>query len=466
MKKYYGAFALVAVVLGLLFELRPVFLLVLVLGYCLCVPSAIRNQKKFVYETKRFHDVNSYMSQMAQSFIYTHDVIQSLEETATCFSSGRMHETLVEAFERLEDGKWDIKRAERDALFLIESRYDCEKLRNLHSFLRKAEELGGECHKEFQIIEHMRIAWQGVVEGMRVRRLWERNVGVLIYMFFLFVCVIMLHIMRGAELDIMSLLATQIVSTLLLAGLVLYFLFMDKRIGGSLLIKPVVMSEEHANAYFEYLETYDAKREQRKYLSFGLCSLAVAALLVYCSPGWVTLAIALGLVVVGFHVHTLIHANAVRNMRAEVAKAFPKWLFDVILLLQRESVEGAMEKSIETAPPVLKRELHRVTELLAVKPHAPEAYMSFLEGLGNPGTGEIMHKLYSLAVGANRDSEVLDVVMEKNIRNLEKAERDSMMLKDSMESATWVPFLCVGFGCMGYLVIAIITSINGIINLI
>ena len=45
--------------------------------------------------------------------------------------------------------------------------------------------------------------------------------------------------------------------------------------------------------------------------------------------------------------------------------------------------------------------------------------MSFLREFGDQGMNEIMHKLYSLAVGANRDAEVLDVVMEKNIKSLE-----------------------------------------------
>ena len=66
------------------------------------------NQSKFAYETRRFNDVNSYMSQMAQSFIYTQDVIESLRETATCFSSGRMTETLNHAFLIIENGKSDI----------------------------------------------------------------------------------------------------------------------------------------------------------------------------------------------------------------------------------------------------------------------------------------------------------------------------------------------------------------------
>lgn len=465
-KKYYGVLILMALVFGLLFELNPICLLIVVMSYVLCVPRLVYNQKKFRYETNRFNDINSYMSQMAQSFIYTKDVIKSLEETATCFSSGPMKDTLKEAFEILEAGKWNIKQAERDALSFVESRYDCEKLRNLHNFFINAEELGGECQTEFKILESMRITWQGVVESIRLKKFWERNIGALIYAFFLLVCLIMLHIMRGADLDIVNLPATQMVDTLLLTGFALYFVFMDNRLNKSLLINAIVMSEEQVNAYFEYLENYDSRAEQKKYISFAILSIITSVILLYNKPSWVTLAIGICIIFAGFHVHTLIHVSAVQTIKKEIAKAFPKWLFDIMLLLQRECVEGAIEKSIDTAPPVLKRELYRITDILSVKPHDPDAYMSFLRDFDNQNINEIMHKLYSLAVGTNRDREVLGVIMEKNIKNLEKSERDSMMLKDSMKSFIWVPFLCAGFGCMGYLVIAIMTSINGIIHLI
>ena len=73
---YYIALFFIALVLGLLFELNPIFIAIVILSYLLSVPQLVFNQKKFAYETQRFHDINSYMSQMAQSFIYTRDVIK------------------------------------------------------------------------------------------------------------------------------------------------------------------------------------------------------------------------------------------------------------------------------------------------------------------------------------------------------------------------------------------------------
>lgn len=463
---YYGLVLLVATVLGLMFELNLIFLLIVVVTYVFCVPQLIDNQKKYIYEVARFNDINSYMSQMAQSFIYTKDVIKSLEETATCFTSGRMSETLQHALESIESGKSDIKTAERNALYYIESCYDCEKVKNLHIFFLNAEEIGGECTKEFKILESQRTAWQSVVESIHFKKLWERNINAIIYAFFLVICIIMLHVMRDSNLDIVNLLPTQIIDTVMLVGFIGCFSFMDKRLAKSLLVNPAIMDEEKATIYFKYLENYNSKIERRKYISFSILSLVAAVIFMYVKPTWITLAICICLVFTGFNIHTIIHINTVHLVRKEIGKAFPRWLFDVMLHLQRESVEGAIEKSLETAPPILKRDLERVVAMLSVKPHDPDAYMSFLRDFNIQSVNEIMHKLYSLAVGANRDSEVLDVVIEKNIKNLEKAERDSLMLKDSMNSFTWIPFLAAGFGCIGYLVIAIMTSVSGIIDLI
>ena len=457
---------LVAAVYGVLFEIQLPYFLCVIFVCLFCVSRFVLNYQKYQYETKRFQDVNFYMSQMSQSFLYTTDVIASLRETASCFLDGRMSETLIHAQMLIEEGGADIKHAEREALHYIESQYDCERVRNLHAFFLNAEELGGDCRKDFRILESMRIAWQKVVESIHVKRYWDRNIGAIIYGFFLFICILMLRIMRDSDVDIMDFWVTQIIDTALLIGFVLFYLFMDNRLTKSLLIHAPEMTEQKANEYYIYLEHYNPKVERKKYREFVVLSVVISVLLLYIKPTWITWVLCLLLLFVSSHMHELIHRNVVTTMRREVAKAFPKWIFSVMLLLQRESVEGAIEKTMETAPPVLRREIGRIVELFYERPHNPEAYVSFLGPLGDQNSNEMMRKLYSLAIGTNRDSEVLDVVMEKNIRRLEKAERDSMMFQDSVKSFLWIPFLCMGFACIGYLVIAITTTITAIIQMI
>lgn len=462
---YLGAF-LIAVILGMLFELH--FFLIISIGiiYMLCVPQLLFNQSKFTYETRRFLDVNAYMSQMVQSFIYTKDIIVSLKETETCFSNGRMRDTLAHALEMIENGKSDIKQAEKDALKYIEGCYSCEKVKKLHHFFMKAEQIGGDCQKEFLVLEKMRKVWESTIESVRVKRFWERNVGAFLYLLFLGVAIIMLRVMRNSDLNIMSLVVTQIIDSILMIGFILYFIFMDNRLNKSLLVDPVYMTEEKAIHYYRYLDTYNVKEEWKKYEKVRILSIVTGILLVYIKSSWLMLMMALGLIFIGCNIHKIIHALAVSSVKREISKALPMWLFDMILLLQRESVEGAFVKSMETAAPILKPELLRLNERLVSSPHNSDAYKSFLKEYGNENIYEVMHQLYSFAVGVNHNDDVLDIIMENNINNLEKVECDTILFRSSIKNYTWIPFICGGFGFLAYLVIAIMSSINQIIQLI
>ena len=63
-RRYAYCAVLIALVLGLLFELKLMLLFVVVIAYVICVPRFYSNQKKATYEKQRFQDVNAYMSQM------------------------------------------------------------------------------------------------------------------------------------------------------------------------------------------------------------------------------------------------------------------------------------------------------------------------------------------------------------------------------------------------------------------
>ena len=462
---HIGLFA-VAVILGLLFELHFCLIIVIGIVYLLFAPQILFNHNKFVYETQRFRDANTYMSQMTQSFIRTRDVIASLRETTIYFSNGDMRETLAQALMIIEEGKSDIKQAEKEALGYIGKCYSCEKIHMLHRYFIHAEEIGGVCEKEFLILEKMRLMWEEVIEAGRLKRFWERNIGAILFLMFLSVAIIMLRIMRNSNLDIMGLLATQMVDVLLLVGFILYFIFMDNRLNKSLLMDLVFITDEKVKVYYEYLNNYNKVNERRKYRSIRILSVVGAILLVYVSSSWLMLIVAIGLVFVGCNIHKIVYVIAKANMKRETIKAFPMWLFDMILLLQRESVESAFEKSIETAPPVLKPEIKRMNKKLFFEPHDEEAYRSFLKDFGNQHIHETMQKLYSLAVGINHNENTLDVIIEENMSNLENAEREAILFRDTIKNGTWIPFICAGFGYLAYLVIAIMNSINQIIQLI
>lgn len=457
---------LVAIILSFMFELNLVLILLVCGAYIICVPKLIFNQRKYSYEKRRFHDINSYMSQMTESFTYTNDVILSLQETASCFTSGRMNETLMEALEIIENGKADVRKAERDALLHVEEKYGCEKLKNLHSFFLSVEEHGGVYGKEFVILESAREIWKTAVENASQKMFWERNVGTGLYGGLLLVCIFMLNILRSANLDIKNSLFIQVINAILIIGFIVYYVFMDNRLCVSLLKPATVMSKERAYANFKYLQTYNSAIERGRYASIAIASLVVAVLLIIANPSLGTVAIGLCFIFVGFNIHKFIHVRTLRIMKAEIKRAFPKWLFDMMLLLQRETVEGAIEKSIASASPVLCGELMRIVNMLKETPHNPDAYMSFFKDYNIQEIDEVMRKFYSMAVGANRNKDVMDNLIETHMGNLANAEKRSLEIKSSVVSHTWIPLICVCGGMLLYFAMAVIISIGGIIDMI
>ena len=462
---FYGIMFLTAFYLGVFFELSPFFIAAVAVVYALCTPQLIYNQKKHAFETRRFQDVNAYMSQMAQTFADTQDVISSLQRTSRSFSSGRMCDTLKEAMDIIDNGMSDIRKAERDALMHIESRYNCEKVRNLHNFILSAEELGGECSTEFSILEKIRGAWKEAVVLYHSQIANKRNFGVIIYGILLLLCIFMLNVMRDADIDIISSGFIQFVNAVLISLFVIFFVVMDKRLNVSLLKDAKYMTEEKAEKLFSYVTGFDSKAERKKNIVYGVMAVIAAAGLVAVRRDLISFAVGVGIVFIGFNVHKITLILTVNELQSELRKAFPMWLFDIMLLIQRESVEGAIEKSVETAPPVMKNELRRICALLRAEPHNPDAYTSFFADFNNLDIEEAMRKLYALSIGNGGNGDVMSVIIETNMAVLEQAEKERLNIRGSINISSMVPVLIIGFGFLMYIVAMFVDVISELILL-
>lgn len=464
---YYGAILLLALLLGLFFELPWYFMIIVLVGYLLCVPKIMINQKKHAYEARRFQDVNAYMSQMAQSFVDTKNVLRSLQETTDSFSTGRMKDTLNEALSIINTGSSDIIAAEKKALDLIVSRYDCEKLRNLHQYFLRAEERGGECDKEFTILESVRGIWEEAVSEFHAKINWDKIMGTVLYFCVLVVCVITMHILP-VEMSIIDVFLTQAVNTVLVLVFIFYYVLLDNRLNTSLLIDGKDMTKEKADSYFAFIQEYDAKTERMKYLVYTAIICGVAIALVVIHPSALTVAVALILMLVAFNLHTIIFYLTRNTLKGEIERAFPKWLFDIMLLIQRESVEGAIMKSVEKAPPVLQTELTRISNILRLKPHNADAYMSFMADFNVKGIETSMRKLYTLAIGTGGvKADVMNEIIKSNMKLLAKAEKDIITRKgDFSEVFQTMPVVFVSFGMMSYCVTMLYVVLVYIIGLL
>ena len=128
-----------------------------------------------------------------------------------------------------------------------------------------------------------------------------------------------------------------------------------------------------------------------------------------------------------------------KKLLKEVKYAFPNWLLDLVLLLQSENVQVALQKSKKHVPGVLREELYQLIERLEQQPESSEPYHIFLQDFEIPEVHSAMSILYSLSIGSsgNADKQISELV-EKNLVLLDDIERE--LLKNSA-SGMYVLFL-------------------------
>ncbi len=334
------------------------------------------------------------MSQISQSFVRTKNILSALRETADSFSTGSLKSILLEAIDILLLEGGDISLAQRKALGCIETAYPCEKLCNLHEFMLLAEQRGGDCKREFILLEKMRLAWERAVFKYWQTLLETRNITTLLYGLMLSTCIFILHAFP-TELSIIHLPFIQVMNCILTALFILFFLLLDNRVCGQFFRKAKVATTPK-----------------------------------------------------------------------EIAIAFPKWLFELLLLLQQESIESAILHSLPTAPPILQPELKKMNDLLLEHPGDISVFTSFLSEYNLPQVEMNMRKLYALSIGIEPQEESVSFLIETNLNSLMHAEEKSYEQKGGASLLLpHLPLFVVSFAMLLYCVAIIMISLSHISRL-
>lgn len=462
---YYGAFFLIAIVIGMLFELKIKYLLVVIGIYILYVPRLMYNHKKQKYELRRFNDINAYMSQMAQSFTSTKQIMLSLLETRNTFSAGKMDDVLDEAAQIMMT-EIDVNAGKSKALQHIEDNYNCEKLKNLHEFLLLAEERGGECEKEFEILENVRTAWEIAVSDYRKKLVISRNTSTVLFGLMLATCVFIMNAFPD-NLKIIDLELIQIVDTIMLIAFIAFFVLMDNRINESLLKDQKIMTQETADYYFKKIQAEYSDKDRKKHIAAVVIAGITMLAFFIAKPSPIVAAIEIMLLLLVINWPKIMLALTLSTLKTEILKAFPKWLFDVMLLMQRESIGKAIIDSSMNAPPVLKAELKRISAMILRDPNDPDAFMSFLADFNILQIETSMRKLYSLSVGTGGNDDVMNFIIDTNMKLLTDAERSNIETKGDMtELYQFLPLLVVSVGIMIYCAAIMFVSFAQIMDLL
>ena len=139
--------------------------------------------------------------------------------------------------------------------------------------------------------------------------------------------------------------------------------------------------------------------------------------------------IALILTGIFFAIYCLFKSRVEYNVRYKAIKEeieiqFPRWLMNVALYIQSNSVQVALYKSIATAPLVLQPELIKLNNAIRENPTAPEPYLNFMKDFNMPDITMNMKMFYSIASGAGADvQKQVNEIIKRNNALLDKTER-------------------------------------------
>lgn len=403
---------------------------VILFAYFACILHLhIRRFRKQKEEEQRFSDAGIYMDTLLYAFMKEGKIDAALADVQASLPDGKMKTTVQKALSHMRM-TFDETEVIRDSLSIIEEAYSCKRIADIHDFMLHVEYYGGEMEKPVRLLLEDKERWSArMKKAMQERKKMFRDV-VLSVITSLAICGMVLYL-PVMNVDISSNLLTQILTVvvILLDDLVLFgaqsYLAVDW-----LVMDAPEQDKDYVKKMREYKQ-YDEKKEKR--LSFILAAGAgvLAILLLAAGKKW-TAAIGLLVFLLCLNQHKIGHYLAGKNLRKSIRCAFPNWLMDLVLLLQSENVQVALQKSMSHVPAVLRTELNTLLARLEMNPESSEPYHGFLKEFRLPEVSATMSMLYSLSVGnsGNAEQQVSELIA-RNLEMLELAETERLQAKNS-----------------------------------
>lgn len=382
---------------GWLYDLRWNYILFSMVAALLTLPTILVAQFRYLYEQKRFSDAVSYMEQMSYMFKKRPQVLYALRETKEILD-GTAKELCEQAISYIETGLYK-KNLYKEGLACIEKEYGCERIRMLHRFMLQVEEEGGAYQTSMNLFLEDLKAWtQRVYEFQKERKKIKRNITMSI-LAALIICFFTTK-MFPAEYHVSGFGVYQVMTTMMIVLLILLYAIVQTTMNGTWL-------------------GADERREEKIRRDY---ELAVSGR------------------------HGRIVKAAKKRTERELEKAFPIWLRNLSVTLQRQPVPAAIIDSFHDAPVVLKVPIEKMkkgfeTDLVTIKP-----YRNFLSEFDLPEIASAMKMLYALnSVNKEEMQEQIHALIERNLKLQERGECLKEADRTALSGFMVVTPMCVSF---------------------
>ena len=400
------------------------------------VPLHRKRHRVFLENKSRFFDISSYLDTLLYSFVKEEKVVLAISDVSQTLPKGKVKKVVETALDYMQL-TFDEISLMQEGLNMIEKEYPCQRLRDIHKFMIHVEHYGGEIERPVNLLLADKARWERRIQEAIAQRNKQFTDIILSVIAALFICgaIVYLPVM---DMDISQEWAVQIVTVfvVIINDLIVYkaqkFLMVDW-------IKiQLTENEEYYVKKMKEFHGFNEKKEKCISLLLGCIGVTITLICFFWNKEWLVVG-GLLLTLLFFNQHRVGKNLMRKSLIKEVKYAFPNWLLDIVLLLQSENVQVALQKSKEHVPGVLKEELYQLLERLERQPESSEPYHLFLKEFSIPEVHSAMGILYSLSIGnsGNADKQISELV-EKNLTLLDDTERE--LLKSS-SSGMYVLFL-------------------------
>lgn len=415
--------------LHLLLKLNWYMTIAIGVFFLLVYPLHRKKQSKKKEQESRFFEVMNYMDTMLYAFLREQKVEAALADVCMSLPKGSMRDAACDAHDHMVL-TFDNSDATADGLSRIEERYPCKRLKSMHDFMLHVEAYGGAIEETILLLLSDKNSYEKRIrQAMEERKKSFREV-VMSVCASLLICGMVLYIPIG-NMDISKNWIVQFLAVLVILLDDLIILQAQRYLETDWLTIDVLENDVDYEKKIKDFYAYDEKKEKK--LSVILAAIAgiLVVVLLILHNSWAAAGM-MGLFLIFLNQHRIGYRIAEKNIKGNIQSAFPNWLMDLVLLLQSENVQVALEKSRAHVPGVLKEDLEELVARLEINPEDAEPYHRFLEVFALPEVASTMSMLYSLSIGnsGNAKRQIAELI-EKNQKMLDVAEAARMKDKNS-----------------------------------
>ena len=426
---------------GIAYQLNFLFILVETIVAFFMSQRVVLHICRARYEEYKVEDVGTYVEQMLYSFRRNGKILTSLQDAMTVFPDGEMKEVIEKAITHITDAQTEGNIYE-EALQIIQDRYDCRRIRSLHRFLVKVEGVGGDNEIGVQALLSDRRLWLARIDDFKKEKKTTQFDIIVACAFSSVICAATMYMLPsyvGAAKHIIA----RTFSTI-------YILVNIFTINGTLkntiyYLNDLYTPEEEQRllAKFRWLKSWDKATERKKGIKPAILMVAIGIVALFLGYWWMTIICLLLAFFVWFIQPLTKHNSSIKSITKEIEKAYPDWLLELSLLLQTDNLHVALEKTMDTAPLLLKDDLFELSDKIAANPTSVDPFNEFLQNLKLPSIHSSMRLLFSIAnYGSDDETKQISELIERNALLMNKAEQQKN--NDRMAKVTIFKFLPMG----------------------